>query len=163
MKKCLFILFSAIAFVACSNEEDPRPEAAHIDYDFRLSENTLNTFYVDFCYSVNGKKDTIRTSNRMSGRIHTSNLLTTFEGKIQITPKTDATGNELSYSLSVDVKSVFARKGTEVDGGWQTINSDGYKEVIDTKNITDLQAFADSFNLASKVHSYVVSADGKVK
>ena len=164
MKQFIILLFMAAAFISCSDESELRPDCAEARYDLKLSGNTMNTFDVYYTYlSYDGTEETNRSSNHDYFCVHTGVFPCTFEGRMHIVPKTDATGNELSYSITMKVQSLKVRKGTEIDGGYEVLKQDGYSEVVEVKDIRDLQAFADSFNLASVRHTYVVSADGNIK
>lgn len=164
MKKYFIILFMAVSVMSCSNETEMRPDCARASYELTLNGNTMNTFDVYYTYLDNeGKERTLPSSNHYSMGVLSKSFPCTFQGEMHIAPKADATGNEFSYSISVKVQSLKERKGTEIDGGYDIIKQDGYNEVCEAKGIRDLQAFADSFNLASVKHTYVVSADGNIR
>ena len=164
MKQFFILLFMVAAFISCSDESELRPDCAEARYDLKLSGNTMNTFDVYYTYlSYDGTEEVLPSSSRHSLGVHCTSFPCTFLGEMRIAPKADATGNELSYSITMKVQSLKVRKGTEIDGGYDVLKQDGYNEVFEAKDIRDLQAFADSFNLASVKHTYVVSADGNIK
>ena len=150
--------------MSCSDESELRPDCARASYGLTLNGNTMNTFDVYYTYlNPEGKEEILPSSSRNFMQVHCTSFPCTFEGRMHVVPKTDATSNELSYSITMKVQSLKVREGTEIDGGYDVLKQDGYNEVVEVKDIRNLQAFADSFNLASVKHTYIVSADGNIK
>ena len=166
MKKYLLFFFVAIAFVACNNEDSSiQPDAARASYEIQLSANTFNTFDVYYVHLDNEGNEATLSGGRLDNAhlmVQRSTFPCTFEGRLYIAPKADATCDELSYSVSMEVASVKKGPETGIDG-YKIIQQDGYRETFERKGISNLQAFADSFNMESVKHSYLVLANGKIQ